>query len=58
MALSGTWAFTIVRDEIIREALLNIGAIGEAEIPTAQEVTDCARKLNTLVKQWPLEKVA
>jgi hypothetical protein len=52
MALSGTWAFTVVRDDIIREAMLNIGAIGEAEVPTAQEVTDCARKLNMLVKQW------
>lgn len=52
MALSGTWAFTVVRDEIIREAMLNVGAIGESEVPTAQEVTDCARKLNMLVKQW------
>ena len=52
MALSGTWSFTVVRDDIIREAMLNIGAIGESEVPTAQEVTDCARKLNMLVKQW------
>lgn len=52
MALSGTWAFTVSRDEIIREAMLDIGAIGENEIPTAQEVADCARKLNMIVKQW------
>jgi len=52
MALSGTWSFTVTRDDIIREAMLNIGAIGEAEIPTAQETTDCARKLNMMVKQW------
>ena len=52
MALSGTWTFSVVRDDIIREAMLNIGAIGEAETPTAQEVVDCARKLNMLVKQW------
>lgn len=52
MALSGTWSFTVTRDDIIREAMLNIGAIGEAEIPTAQEVQDCARKLNMIVKQW------
>ena len=32
--------------------MLNIGALGESEVPTAQEVTDCARKLNMLVKQW------
>lgn len=52
MALSGVWTFSVTRDDIIREAMLNIGAIGEAEIATAQEVTDCARKLNMMVKQW------
>ncbi len=52
MALSGTWAFTVGRDEIIRESMLNVGAIGESEVPTAQEVTDCARKLNMMAKQW------
>lgn len=52
MALSGTWSFSVVRDDIIRESMLNVGAIGEAEVPTAQETTDCARKLNMLVKQW------
>jgi len=52
MALSGTYSFSVVRDDIIREAMLNIGAIGEAEVPTAQEVADCARKLNMLAKQW------
>jgi hypothetical protein len=52
MALSNSFSFTVVRDDIIRESMLNIGAIGESEVPTAQEVTDCARKLNMLVKQW------
>lgn len=52
MALSGSYSFSVVRDDIIREALLNVGALGEAEVPTAQEVTDCARKLNMMVKQW------
>lgn len=52
MPTSGTWSFTVTRDDIIREAMLNVGAIGEAEVPTAQEVTDCARKLNMMVKQW------
>lgn len=52
MALSNAFSFTVVRDDIIRESMLNCGAIGESEVPTAQEVTDCARKLNMLVKQW------
>lgn len=52
MALSGTWAYTVTRDLIIRQAMLNVGALGEAEVATAQEVSDCADKLNMLVKQW------
>ena len=52
MPTSGTYSFTVTRDDIVREAMLNIGKLGEAETPTAQEVTDCARKLNMLVKQW------
>lgn len=52
MTTSGTYSFTVTRDDIIREAMLNIGKLGEAEVPTAQETTDCARKLNMLVKQW------
>lgn len=52
MALSGTFSFTVVLSDIVREAMLNCGAIGESEVPTAQEFTDCARKMNMLVKQW------
>lgn len=52
MALSGVWTFSVTRDDIIKEAMFNVGSLGEGEIPTAQEVTDCARKLNMMVKQW------
>jgi hypothetical protein len=52
MPLSGQWTFSVTRDDIIKEAMLNVGALGEGEIPTAQEVVDCARKLNMMVKQW------
>jgi hypothetical protein len=52
MATSGTYNFTVTRNDIIREAMLNTGKIGQTESPTAQETTDCARKLNLLVKQW------
>lgn len=52
MALTGTYTFSVNRDDAIREAMLNVGAIGESEVPTAQEVTDCARKLNMIFKQW------
>lgn len=52
MALSNSFSFSVTATDIVREAMLNIGAIGEAETPTAQEFTDCIRKLNMLVKQW------
>lgn len=52
MTTSGTYSFSVTRDDIIRDAMLNIGKIGETEIPTPQETVDCARKLNMLVKQW------
>jgi hypothetical protein len=52
MATSGTYSFTVTRDDIIRDAMLNLGHLGEGEGPTPQETVDCARKLNMMVKQW------
>ena len=52
MATSGTYSFTVSLTDIITEMMLNVGALGEAEVPTSQEFTDCQRKLNMLVKQW------
>lgn len=51
MATSGTYLFTVNRDQIIRDMLLDLGILEESEVPTAQETTDCARKLNMIVKQ-------
>src|SRR5450631_2979263 len=50
--LSGTFSFTVTATDIIREMMLNCGAIGEGEVPTASEFRDCLRKLNMLAKQW------
>jgi hypothetical protein len=52
MALSNSYSFSVTATDIVRESMLNIGALGEAETPTAQEFADCLRKLNMLVKQW------
>lgn len=49
---SGTYVFSVTRDLIIRQAMLDIGALQEGEDPTGQEITDCAFKLNMLTKQW------
>jgi hypothetical protein len=49
---SGFYVFSVTRDQIIRQAMLDIGALQEAEYPTGQEISDCAFKLNMLTKQW------
>lgn len=48
---SGSFAFSVARDDIIRQAMLNHALLEPSEIPTAQEITDCARVLNMIVKQ-------
>jgi hypothetical protein len=52
MTTSGTYSFSVSRDDIIRQAMLNIGKLDEGETPTAGDTADCARILNMLVKQW------
>jgi hypothetical protein len=52
MSTSGVYTFTISGNDIIREAMLNIGKLGEAENPSNQEMVDCRRKLNMLVNAW------
>jgi hypothetical protein len=52
MATSGTYTYTVTRDDIIREALLNTGKLGATGYVSPQDTADCARKLNMLVKQW------
>lgn len=52
MATSGTYTFSVNRDQIIRDALINIRKLDEIETPTAQQITDCGFKLNMICKQW------
>jgi hypothetical protein len=49
---SGVYTFSVPRDTIIRLAMLDIGALQEGESPTAQEISDCAVRLNMIAKQW------
>lgn len=50
-ATSGTYTFSVSRDTIIRDMMLDLGILEQSEVPTAQETTDCARRLNMIVKQ-------
>ena len=52
MTTSGTYTFTVTRDDIIRQALLTIGKLAGNEYPKASDTQDCARLLNMMVKQW------
>jgi hypothetical protein len=52
MTTSGSWSFSVNRDDVIKTAMQFIGKIGENELPTATETSDLARILNMLVKQW------
>lgn len=48
---SGSFAFSVARDDIIRQGMLNLALLEPTEIPTYQEIQDCARVLNMIVKQ-------
>lgn len=50
MATSGSVNYTVTRDDIITEALEQIGVLAEGESPSANQLTSSARTLNMLVK--------
>lgn len=50
MASSGSFNFTVTRDEIINLAHQHIGAIGEGETCTAAQITEASKLLNMIVK--------
>lgn len=52
MPTSGSVDFSVSRDDIIVEAMQQIGALGQEETPSFADITDCSRTLNMLVKQY------
>lgn len=52
MTSSASYDFSVSRDDIIKDALLELGVLESGESPTADETTDCARRLNQMVKLW------
>jgi len=55
MATSGTYAFTVTRDEICKAALRLVGAYGTGDpIPTA-DLNDTAQALNMLLKEFAID---
>lgn len=53
MSRSNTYTFSVTRDELIADALIQIGALDpEAGTPTATQITKAALVLNMMVKSW------
>lgn len=52
MTTSGVYSLTVTRDDIIRQAMLNIRRLDPDEAPSASETRDCSFVLNMMVKQW------
>lgn len=50
MASSNSYNFVVTRDQLITDALLHVGAIGEGETPSANAVTETSRVLNMIAK--------
>ena len=57
MAVSGTTTFTMNRDEVITDALLEIGAVALGATPKTAQITHAARRLNAVLKAWQGERV-
>jgi len=49
---SGSYTFSCTQYQVIRQAMLDIGALEPYEQPTAQEYADCSFRLNMMVKTW------
>ena len=52
MATSGTYAFAVNKDQILRMAMMTLGKLDEVEAPTPSEAADMTMFLNMLIKQW------
>lgn len=52
MARSGSYDFSINRDEIIQGALRQIGVLGESQTPSTTRVTQASQQLNLMIDEW------
>lgn len=57
MATSGSVDFSQTRNEIIGDALVQIGAIAAGDAPSAEDSAFAARQLNRMVKAWQADGV-
>jgi hypothetical protein len=52
VSTSGTVTYSVTEEDIIKDALIEIGYLDASETPSASDIATARRKLNMLVKQW------
>lgn len=52
MATSGSVDFSVNRDQLLKDALYDIGAIAQEDTPSAAIIAHASRKLNMMLKAW------
>lgn len=57
MAISNSIDFNVSRDDIITEALEQLGVLGEGEEPTTDQINSSSRTLNMLIKTWQADQM-
>ncbi len=57
MALSGSYEFTLNRNELIYSALRVLSALEEGETPTAAQIEDAAQALNLMILSWQNDEI-
>ena len=57
MAVSGSYDFTMNRDQVIKAALRKLRVINQFDDPTQREIEEGAEALNLLVKTWQTQGI-
>ena len=52
MATSGSTDFSVTRDDLITDALVMVGELGDGEPVSADRLITCTRRFNLMVKAW------
>jgi hypothetical protein len=52
MPTSGSYSFTVTRDDIINSALRTLNVLDSASVASGNDLTYCSQALNLLMKQW------
>lgn len=52
MTTSGSYNFTVNRDELIKDVLISVGAVAQEDTPSSAIVNHASRQLNLMLKAW------